>query len=87
MISDIILLVGIVVMFYMSYELKKELNNDYLSDKGKRSPWATGPFFWIALFFPKPFFKNETFWKGYGLYLLHFLYMACVVYLIIQSLK
>jgi len=86
MYTNLLYILGIIVLSYIQISIDHELREEYLSEKGVKNPSATGWRF-VALFIPKAYFKKEKIWGGYGLYLFNLVMLAATIFLIAQLLS
>lgn len=75
-----LILIGILIYIYIS--LYKDLKNKYYHKNLQDPTLGTGRFFFIALIFPKNYFKKETILEGWITYFINIIIIFCIVYIL-----
>jgi hypothetical protein len=84
MIDKLIDIVLIVALIYIYLELDNDLIKNYYHKDLPKNAFGIGRFFFIALIFPRGYFKEVTLLKGWFIYLVNICVSLGIIYFVID---
>lgn len=84
MIDKLIYLFLIGILIYIYFILEEELRKEYYKKDFSGNSLGTGKFFFIALIFPRAYFRKDKLLEGWIIYFVNILIVFSTVYLLIK---